>query len=549
MKKTILILALFLPFILPSCVNHDYDLDEEKIDKNVEFSPDGINFPIGHIDTIWIAEELQKKYNGGENSKIEFDNNYLLYLEYTGNFDFSWQYGLNKINPEIAETNLVADINGILLTGGITLPAGINVPLIQPSEANYSVSDVNLIDQGELTITPKKVNLNNFVVNLSIAFKSITFLTGSDNANLELQVTFPKGFAIVGLPGNTLTKEIPLRDIPNNGDFYSIANINVSSYDYTVEDTKLLYKLSLKTAAPLSVNVNTNPKFELKLDVDNDAIVLSDLECVLNGSKAFSGKVENFDQLYSSFGSKGDILEFIKPHLDFDLATNLSCNFYIDAELDNGIDKAHIEGLKHEKDKNNHFVLSDGGEATIAGSQNFHNLNKVIDVLPQRLDYTIALRFENETATLKPSKGIDLNVDYLLNLPFNFEKVNVTFADKVDLGEDFYSDLFEYATGNISIIADEVLLFVDDNLNVSLSAAILDADNRQILKFDNVLDENRTPNLLITIPKDKTKELENAKYLEFRFELNGQGVDVTRKDYIRINKIRIISDSGIHFEF
>ena len=59
MKKIGVFSLLFMTwgfFLFSSCVDSSYNLDEDNLDKNVYFSPDGITIPIGGVDTAYFAD-------------------------------------------------------------------------------------------------------------------------------------------------------------------------------------------------------------------------------------------------------------------------------------------------------------------------------------------------------------------------------------------------------------------------------------------------------------------------------------------------------------
>ncbi|MDR2683387.1 MAG: hypothetical protein LBB64_05920, partial [Dysgonamonadaceae bacterium] len=138
-----LIVSLFI-IALSACTDQRYDLDDDKVDKSVVFSPDGINIPIGQIDKISIDNELKKLYTSDQNP-IQVDENGILYMEYAGEIPFEF--------PEF-QALTVSSVN-TTPTDLQNIPAGTGIipkgkwPLLDNGLASYTIEKPLLTNEQE----------------------------------------------------------------------------------------------------------------------------------------------------------------------------------------------------------------------------------------------------------------------------------------------------------------------------------------------------------------------------------------------------------------
>jgi hypothetical protein len=114
MKKSFQMLLVLLLSTGVSCVDRRYDLDEDRVDNQGVFSPDGINIPVGQIEKISIDHELRKPYDNVI-SQIQVDEDGSLYIEYEGQFPVVFP---DFQSPEIPTMQ--------------TAPVGIDLPELLP---------------------------------------------------------------------------------------------------------------------------------------------------------------------------------------------------------------------------------------------------------------------------------------------------------------------------------------------------------------------------------------------------------------------------------
>ena len=83
-------------------------------------------------------------------------------------------------------------------------------------------------------------------------------------------------------------------------------------------------------------------------------------------------------------------------------------------------------------------------------------------------------------------------------------------------------------------------------MDLAVSAVILDKNNRQLIRLEDVLTENNK--IFAFIRGEDIKKMKEARNLEFVFHIVGKGT-ITEEDYIDITGVRIVSNGGIHIEF
>jgi hypothetical protein len=538
MKKAFLIYPVifsFFMFIFSSCIHRDFNFDDEKLDKNITFS-DSINLPIGSIQRISIYEELKKVYDP---IKVGDDN--VLCIGYEGTFPIKFpKYEI----PTVEKLESTIPIIGF--SGKITIPPVTDrVTLIGGAKTKYEVERSKLIDDDDLTIIPEKVEFTSFAINMGFELSGIIFESVGEDAQLIVSLTFPDDYNVKDNPGNTIIESVNIKkDIQDKGNFYCpLGIVEINSYTFNDITDELTYNVTLAIGNSPIVFTATDPVFKLILEAENQNIAVSYLECSIDGIKTFKGTEGGFGDLQNAFGET-NILEFKDPSVSVNLTTNLESQFEWDIEMSKDNLTAYLQKpfLFDEGSTRKTFVLT---------PENFINFDKIISTpFPDELDYKVELTFNNQKAKLLSPDQIVITSDYLFNIPLNFNRIDLSVKDTItDLfGKDIYDQIFSYAQKDISIEADLVDVSIGDGkINVDISAAILDADFKEIIHLGSILREDKTPNLSIIIGANDLEKMKKARHLKFDFRLSGEGA-ITESDYISISGVRLISGSGIHHE-
>jgi hypothetical protein len=562
------ILCIFV-FFLPSCIDHKYDLTDENLDKNVVFSPDGIDIPIGNIDTIYIGNELKELFDN-EDGRLQTGPDGVFYIEYSREFppiEFPEyevpRFGKQSTDP--VDINLPGQFEG-----KATLPPS-TIPIVPEFKTGYEVTRPVFSGGKGIEIALKKVQFvkDSYRLNVTINLSGIRFLGETAGANLILSLQFPSDFVFENKSGinklaNGETKielTAPLGGFSNGA--YTLPDVAaLSSYTYNDNDNdSLTYSVQLIVPSPLSVEITGEPKYSMDFSVSNDDVRIDNIKASVKGTESQSGEIDitKFTDVFH-----GNVLAFKNPSLLLTLQSNLQTGFNLDMNMsahdtDGEIGKAAIEDLNFAKPTSNQveetsYLLSPS-RVDIPEWREF-KLNNLFRGVPQTMNYSFDAKFADDDVTLLPG-GQVLSAAYTIKLPFDFEELNLEISNTItDLfSEDMYSSFFEYAKGNVKIQADNVAISLGNEMELSVIVEILDGNYEEIGIEKQEIKLNSGPTntgFAVEIKHDDMAKMGNARHLKFAFKLSGEGpiVDTNYPNsaYIHIQKVRIVSDGGIHFE-
>ncbi|MDR1526525.1 MAG: hypothetical protein LBS46_02505 [Dysgonamonadaceae bacterium] len=551
MNKTRILQLIFSLFILffSACTDHQYDLDDEKVDKNGVFSPDGINIPIGQIDTIFVDKELIKSYDNSTHP-IRVDENGVLYMEYAGEFPFVFpEFQAPTIAPMHTSPIHLQNIP----PGTITLPQA-KLVLVDGGLASYTIDKPVLTNEQEnLQIHVEKINYTYFSVDVSFDLSGIRF--GEGEADLILTLDYPESFV---LEGHNSTIQKTIRIEPNKTHYEIKDACLISAFKYS-EISNLQYRLELDIQSGLVVTTSGDaPQFAMTLSANNSTLQVESLECRVEGRETIQGviDIENFATTYPDY-----ILRFDNPLLEFSLETNLGFDFSADLHVSSNAGSASLSDDNHlqfnkptqpyPQTQTTSYLLSPRNPGNAPHWKPF-NMNETFYHVPSYLEYEANAYFDDDAVLY--FNDARLNTRYKLTLPFVFSNLDINIRDTIpDLfSEDLYERLFEYAQGDIQIIADSVAVHIDNGISINVEADLLDENGRSVgisAVLDNVLNGGRDDNrIVIQISKADKEKMKDARHLEFVFNIQGHGA-ITDRDYIHIRRIRITSDDGIYFTF
>jgi hypothetical protein len=560
MKKQTLFLLLFFGFFIAffsSCVNHDYDLNNEKIDKNIVLSPGGANFLVGNVEKFLVFEKI-----GYDDIRVAADGS--LYIEYEGDFNPGQfqvpRYDIDFIAPVNTENISIEQLSpGVFDFSSHTG----KVPLLEGETVEYEVTKPQFdnTEENQWTIDPDQIIFDSFTINLRFILEGFSNVSG--NAKVNLYMTFPKD--IFEVEGETLDDK---GRITRSIDFNSASSVYVlpkgiklKSYKYPVGLSKIIFDLDLGEISGFKGTVN-NPLFKLTLATDNNNIAIQSIKGKVTGKASIKDEIDGFDALKSSFG-EGAILHFENPSLFLLINTNLGADFRLDidkVDAHNGQSVSltgNNNGLMFTKptdatSKTTSYYIAPNPPAGATGKQ--LDLDKLFTPIPEKISYIFSMNVNEPNATIV-NNNLILQGNYKFTLPFSFKnlKVNVKIAP-IYLGENIYDDFLQYMKSKITIKADTVIVSAEKFNQLELTATIKFMDAGQQV-VDNSITKSVT--LVNGLNKDKfaidfsrqdLEKMEKAQYLEIEFMLGGKGV-LTQNDYIDIRSLRFISDGGFHYDF
>lgn len=551
-----------LVVILSSCVNDDYDFDDDKLDKSGVFSPDGIDIPIGKIETISLWDLLEKNYEG-EGEVIPDPQSGILYLQYSDHFPeigFSADFNVPYFNT--FKSN--AKIEGIT-TG--SLPP-MNYPIVSRTSAEYNIGNININHSNEYEIELEKVNFVSFPLDLLIRLSDIGIDFGTRGENkLNLHIEFPPTFIIEGHPNRTIDLKIPISKFEMWEDEYHYvqeAVVNIKTFDYTQNDTELTYSADLNITSAMNVFVSA-PELIIELSTKQtpwqNKVNIQNVECQAQGTETITASVD----FTNSF--ENDVLQFKNPSLLATVAHNVVAEngFLIDLTLKSEakpgitatVSDLEIPGVGKPLsgygpiEKYTSYILSPEEITNIPNTEwkEFNLDDFFVGKVPGSLNYQIDINL-NSPVILYKNYEPEIKGDYTFKLPFEFEAINLTIKDIAEdvFGEDLYDDFIKYASENLAIQSESVEINLDSNLELKISAIILDESNRELIRLNDVWNKDLGKLSIEIEGKENLEKMMQARHLEFEFNISGRG-KITKEDCINIKKVRIISDGGIEFNF
>ena len=565
MKKQILPFLVFFVvfcFFLSSCIDHDYDLEDEKIDTKMLLSPDGINFPFGNIDRILIFDKLN--YDA-----INVAGDGSLYVEYEGNLD----PGQLKIpNYSIAPIGQVSTNDK-----SIQLPPGISgdfdfsslpinaLMLLEGEKVDYEFSNP-VSDIPDWTIEPSIIYFDAFGIELNFSLQGFTRVSGS--ATLKLYIYIPECFEVDEALGanRIITRSVKFNE--NNSSQYILQRINLKSFSYPANGyASIRYDLKVEEMNSFVGRLGNDPSFKLTLATDNNNITINSIKGKVKGKQLIKGEIDDFKEFKNSFGENSKF-QFENPSLFLKVNTNLGATFRFDIDKieanGNSVSLKDDKGLLFEKPSNpntqketSYYIAPDPNKNAPAGAiRREMPLNNLFATVPDKANYEFSININDDDATLIKN-GIVLQGGYKFSLPFNFNdlKINIKIPP-LYLGENIYDDLLKYVREKITIQADTVIISVEKISQLKLTAAFrfLDSDQEVVksvaaksVSLSNGLNKDK---LVIDFSKQDFEKLENenAQYLEIEFSLEGNGA-LSNKDYIDIRGLRFKSDGGILYNY
>jgi hypothetical protein len=566
MKKSFLsflLLAAFFLLSLASCLDERYNFDDEHLDKSGVFSNDGMSIPLRNIEKFNLVESLVKNYK----NDIFVGPDGVLYVEFNGsiNVDFP-SFDL----PEIQEVTSNEDINNLSERQTLPLPAGSKITLVTKEKLIYEIEKPNYKskdDSWEITID--SIGFKNLKVEIAIKLEGMT-ISNPQNAKLSLSLDFSSAFILSKEQTRQVVKEINFNELRDG--VYVWDDVYLLGCTYNEEEMFLNYNLELSALSNISIsatNPEINPSFELILRSKD--VEVNNVKCQAKSDQEWIDAIDGFSNFYESFN--GNLLEFDNPYFQLNTNTNLGADFDINIHQlrstgDNNQmsisspDVLHFEKPAGENVENyvyTDYYLSQKALPFEGIKWKQLDLARLFSIIPKNIDYQISFSVDDKDSHLF-YEGMKIETNYKFTAPFSFSKIDLNFRDTVYniFNEEAYTQFFKYAKGSLALTADIVDISIgekDQSLaTITTKVKILDekfADTGiQIPEIE--LKNGQNTNFSITIAKQYLELMQNARHLEFVFELKGgsinQPLQITESDYIFIQGVKFISDSGIHFE-
>jgi len=550
LKLVFLLSTSFFIVYFSSCINHDYDLNNDKLDSNITVSPDGINLPIGNVEQFLIFKQI-----GYDDIQVNTDGS--LYIEYQGNFDPSQfkipDYGIDDIDPVYTEDLGVEN----LPNGNFDFSLLPSISLLTGETLEYEVPNPQFKDEN-WTIVPNQINFDYFMINIEFVLRGFSNVTG--NAKIILSMALSDNFEVEGeTPVNG--KIIRSIDFDGRNTPYTFSQgIKVKSYKYLDNVvSNLSFDVELGSINNLKGTVN-NPTFKLTLVTENNTTAIHSVRGAVTGREPFSGEIDGLDELKNSFGDDA-VLQFTNPSLFLNVSTNLDADFRFDLDK---IDAHNGQSVSLTGNNGLPFLRPDG---TALATTSYYvapkedgkpanatwkplGLNELFASIPEQINYDFSLNVDEPDATIVHNDLV-LDGEYKFTLPFSFDNISIAVKiDPISLSENLYDNVLKYVKDKLTIQVDTVNISTEKFDKLALIAKInfLDANQQMI---DNSVTKSVTlenglniDKFVVDFSSTDLEKMVNAQYLNIEFILQGKG-SLTKDDFIDIKGLRIISDGGI----
>lgn len=547
------VLFLSFSFFLSACVDKAYDVDD--VDKSAVFSPDGINIPLGDIQKINLFDEIKKKYD-----KIYADEEGTLYTSFDGKFDISLPQ-LGEIPYSETEVTPVVTTYPALVPN-IELPP---ITTIANEKQEKFIINLPQITDNEWNINVQNIHFKKCQVWFEVTLKGIDFATPPERqpATLDLLIEMPEGFGIKDNPTRIIKKSIEITAFN-----YAKTNrfsIDVENYSYR-KNPIFIYSAMLNNSNE-GTSISHLSGFEFNMSLKSGIMEPEIVYAETNATQNIDCSITETKAFYNAF--PGNRFCFYNPTLALNNTSNIGIDYQIKVDKLSGEKENHpisisiptslafqrpeAEGKLTSKTYNL-SPIEDKGINWIEA-----DLNKVFNTQPDKIECNLVLSSQEQN-TYFIYDNIIMDFNYSLKMPFSFSDLDISFSSTIKhlFSQHTYEDLFQDATGDISILSNHVDIAIGNQPEatiVTVSARITDETSTDInVKIkDIILSNKKDQTMAITIEKDELSKMEKARNLILTFHIataSGltQPLKLTKDDYISIKSLKLNFQGGMHFD-
>jgi hypothetical protein len=501
------------------------------------------------VKPFLLADELQKLF--GDETVLKSDGNSVLYLDYSGTFDFD----VPEIAASLDENDLRQGITPV--TVSIIPPASAKITAaiaIAPTATlAYRIPKPDIEANSEWTLTVDSVGFTNSALNANFKFDFIVDDRGT-KSKLKAVFTFPPEFVLSS--GKTVTKEI---ELVTNQNEYTVSLDGLSGFNSANVISNVSYRVELipGTDTYVSRNGSVVPRFNMALFVTNPALRIIKTRITMSEYDVANDKISIRD-LSEAFEGEGKIA-LANPSLNITVNTNLNIGLEV---VMNKID-ALKNGTPFYTITNDYPMnISENTSLYLYAAENDGSvtpdyfipldISSLIAKKPDEIGYLFKTKpLTGKIVYLQPG-NIQASADYLFKIPLSFNELKL-YLEPIILEDVFddgmAEDIFKENSGSVTISADTVLVDIVDNnsdLHIYFNIAYLD-------EYKNVI-SGKNQTLLAGINKlefteDNLANLKNARHIQFSVQIdkeeNGHPLTLTNKDKIIIRKLKIKKAGGL----
>ncbi|GHT38827.1 hypothetical protein AGMMS49965_03280 [Bacteroidia bacterium] len=571
MKKTFvfaLCTGVCLPFF-SACVDSEYDISDENLDKKAVISGEGIDVPPFNKLEIKLKEQIEKLYHPADDVaetmyrlKWRPDDG-VAYFEYEGKIP---SIDLPTFEPptiEIPSVKMaITELSGGDMFVGIPVPFPAGDLLFANEKTSFDAT-VKPVDKGNLKISEiKKIAFNAMEIVIEASLEGLTFEV-IEEASITITVTLPEQFTLKpggkALDDHVYTEKVPVSELTDaDGYTFFIAEIDTIDYSESEEfDFKYTAKLTLEKDQKVTMDKS---KPELGFTMKASAMEIAFIDAKISGDQTISDEFGDFAAIEAAFGE--NTLIFRDPSLKLDFTTNLGVDFDVDLTLNGRKLNKPMEFRKPTifgEEIKTSYVLSPRQEDT-PHSRKF-DIDSLFKKFPDKMAYEVAMNINDPNARIQ--QELLVGAGYTFNLPFEFTEIELNVKDTLKniFPDNMFDEVLAKLTGKYLEIAGDVNVVIP-GMKLELSVEILGEDkngNKKLLPLlmddGEVLTDGK---LSIKIDVDKIREIlkedkaeqVRPRHVAFTFKLSDKdgSAKITENDYILIENVRFVSDGGIEID-
>ncbi len=534
LKKAAFVIC--LAYMMPACVDNDYDLSKDVEDDVTLFSK-YLELPLGS-DYILMRDQLDS-----------IDG-----IDTTAAGDYSF-FKNGQINVKITET---IDLKNAISSATPVDLSSIYVPSIP--QGDYSAPDVsNSFDfkTSADVLRLDSVHFTNGENQLSVTIdpKNFTF-TGSEKASYAtIKVTMPKQLFLDSTdPNVTIATETDGRmSFTCNSVDMTQKNIYTILLPKAVFDSNGLNGLVYDIAAVIHSDGNlgcSNTGIGFDIDMEVSTLGFDDIWGVfdinIDPSEPF-----NFDMsaIWDYFNSPSDNLVFYQPYILLNTTSNLSIptNLTLQIDAENTLNTPQTES-------SNFDINVSGGTAKLGipsqfASETIHDLdiNKLMNAKPGNLKMTATATPFKDPTNLALQHHIKLpataTINYTIKIPFSFDEgMKITFDEEIN-------DVFDKDATDMLFNKDSAGLKLDIvnklPIDVRMLISFIDEEGIVVHSLDAVDLSISNDTIPVELGFD-SEEVQAARGLKFQLvtSYGGSKEVINTKDALYL-KMKIYKKGGI----
>lgn len=584
-KQVIKYLSSLLIFTTISCIDNNYDISGNNLNKDITIFNEGISIPAGNIKKIGMGEILD--INNSENIKTDSITGEYYFTE-SGSTSSSYNFNIDRADIESMSTELDKNLTADNPFYGLGL-GDINFPYTDPTsgtidkfklvvdteeaspENNYKINYTNIPDE---ILFLKKASIKRDVLPITITIKGLGNITNkitlSDNFLIKVpniiitddnNIIRADGNQYLNLEGKTISidsnnngvlrYELPITGFGSGEKVYEIIN-NTLLIEDQLDIEGYLELDFLKGSAPkdikLPVIINTESvspeieritgRFNIQIDPINENINVekNDIPDFLIGKDA--------------------CIDIAHASVELDLTGEIPIELNLDGKMqtlnnDNSINNETVEfdNILLSRDMNKIIISDNGLEKEGYKAITIKEMNNLLKYIPDQIDMNINGKPDTENFyELKVNFDYKNYFDYVIKAPMQFgNELNILYNDTI---KDWHDTLKDYSAQ--SVIINGTLEY-NIPINANIKAYALDIDGNRLdnvdIKVSPEILKKGDNNISIQIKTDNKEIIsELLDGIDIQFNItnkDGYEMPINTNDYLIFKDLKLKIEGGL----